>query len=261
MRSLLFLLPFLFACRASFALVVEPTAVESQLKSATLVAEIDVLELKGAADREGSLSYRARVRVDRVLQAHPDGGDFPAEGDTIFLRGLGGEANGMGEYLTGYARPRVGRRYQAHLVRQDADFAVTGFEFGLVAIDGLREFSRNRTDGSNGEGTGAFLYWAKNYLPVTYAISAKSFLGFADYIAAIDASFQAWQSPTASRMAFLAVGLFAWLIVQFAAALHGFTNLWAVLAGMIATFFLLAVVTALALALLGVDPTVVSGPI
>lgn len=62
-------------------------------------------------------------------------------------------------------------------------------------------------------------------------------------------------------LAFLAVGLFAWLIVQFAAALHGFTNLWAVLAGMIATFFLLAVVTALALALLGVDPTVVSGPI
>lgn len=62
-------------------------------------------------------------------------------------------------------------------------------------------------------------------------------------------------------LAFLAVGLFAWLIVQFAAALHGFTNLWAVLAGIIATFFLLAVVTALALALLGVDPTVVSGPI
>ena len=61
-------------------------------------------------------------------------------------------------------------------------------------------------------------------------------------------------------LAFLAVGLFAWLIVQFAAALHGFTNLWAVLAGMIATFFLLAVATALVLAILGIDPTVVSGP-
>ncbi len=203
---LLLLLPFLFAGRASFALVVEPTAVESQLKNAPLVVEISVLAVKGAADREGSLSYQAQVRVDRVLEAQPDGGDFPAEGDTILLRGLGGEANGMGEYLTGYARPRVGRRYQAHLVRQGADFAVTGFEFGLIAIDGLREFSRNRTDGSNSEGTGAFLYWAKNYLPVTYAISAKSFVGFADYIAAIDASFQAWQSPAASRMAFLAVG-------------------------------------------------------
>ncbi len=62
-------------------------------------------------------------------------------------------------------------------------------------------------------------------------------------------------------LTFLAVGLFAWLIVQFAAALHGFTNLWAVLAGMIATFFLLAVATALVLAILGIDPTVVSGPI
>ena len=60
-------------------------------------------------------------------------------------------------------------------------------------------------------------------------------------------------------LAFLAVGLFVWLIVQFAAALHGFTNLWAVLAGMIATFCLLVIATALILAFLGIDPTVLSG--
>ena len=62
-------------------------------------------------------------------------------------------------------------------------------------------------------------------------------------------------------LAFLAVVLFVWLIVQFAAELHGFTNLWAVLAGMIVTFFLLAITTALLLALLGIDPTMVSGQI
>lgn len=51
-----------------------------------------------------------------------------------------------------------------------------------------------------------------------------------------------------------AVALFLWLLVNFAAALHGFTNLWAVLAAMIGTFLGLAIATALALALLGIDP-------
>jgi hypothetical protein len=55
-------------------------------------------------------------------------------------------------------------------------------------------------------------------------------------------------------LSFVAVGLFIWLMVNFTAALHGFTRLWAVLVGMIATFLVLALTLALIFAFLGITP-------
>ena len=57
-------------------------------------------------------------------------------------------------------------------------------------------------------------------------------------------------------LSLVALGLFVWLLVNFAAALHGFTNLWLVLAGMIGTFFALAIIAALVMAALGIDPQI-----
>lgn len=206
MRYPFFLILLCLWCAPLRALVVEPAALQTQLNSALVVTELEVLEVEGAGSREDSITYQARVRVDRILETRPDGLALPAEGDTIVLQGLGGEANGLGVFLTGYARPRVGRRYKAHLIRQGGDYAVTGFEFGLTPIDGIREFSRNRTDGSNGEGTGDFLYWGQTFLPIPYAISADSFIGHPDYVKAIDDGFATWQGQDRSRMTFLAVG-------------------------------------------------------
>ncbi len=203
--SLILWIGWLF-CVPARALVVEPSAVQAQLDHAVLVSEIEVLDVLGSAERDDSITYQARVRLDHILETRPDGASLPAEGDTIFLRGLGGEAGGLGVYLNGYPRPHVGRRYQAYLARDGRDFSITGFESGLKPIDGLREFSRNRTDGSNGEGDGPFLHWGKNYLPVPYAISADTFPGHADYIEAIDRGFQTWQNQERSRMTFVAVG-------------------------------------------------------
>lgn len=192
----------------SYGLVVETSAVQTQLDRALLTAEIEVLHLDGSRQRgdDDGITYRAEIQINRILQSNPDGVALPVEGDRIFLRGLGGETQDLGVYLTGFARPRVGRKYRASLVREGTDYAVTGFEFGLVPIDGVREFSRNRTDGSNGEGDGAFLYWGKDYLPVPYAIAAKTFIGFPEYIEAIDQSFATWQKPNGSRMAFVGSG-------------------------------------------------------
>ncbi len=63
----------------------------------------------------------------------------------------------------------------------------------------------------------------------------------------------------ASILSIVALGLFLWLMVQFSAALHGFANLWAVLAGMVASFLVLVVAMALILAFLGLDPAVIMG--
>ena len=55
-------------------------------------------------------------------------------------------------------------------------------------------------------------------------------------------------------LSLVAIGLFVWLMVNFTAVLHGFTRLWAVLAGMVATFVVLVLTLALLLAVLGIAP-------
>lgn len=56
----------------------------------------------------------------------------------------------------------------------------------------------------------------------------------------------------------LAIPLFIWLMVSFAAALHGFQNMLLVLLGMIGVFVLTAIALSLVLVALGIDPNLLT---
>lgn len=62
--------------------------------------------------------------------------------------------------------------------------------------------------------------------------------------------------PLATLIAFAALGMFLWLLAQFTAALHGFRDLAKVFVGMVASFFVIVVVLAVLLSMLGVLPPI-----
>ncbi|MCX8510037.1 MAG: hypothetical protein ORN49_14375, partial [Rhodobacteraceae bacterium] len=59
-------------------------------------------------------------------------------------------------------------------------------------------------------------------------------------------------------LSLLSIPLFLWLLVSFAAALHGFRTLLWVLLGMVGAFVLTVVVLAFVMALLGIDPRILT---
>ena len=61
-------------------------------------------------------------------------------------------------------------------------------------------------------------------------------------------------TPLGAIISLLSIPLFLWLLVSFSAALHGFTNLVAVLCGAIGTFFAVAVLVAILMFFAGLDP-------
>lgn len=65
--------------------------------------------------------------------------------------------------------------------------------------------------------------------------------------------------PVGLLIAFVAIGLLIWLLIQFAAALHGFTNLVYVAAGMVVSFLVIITVLSMVLIILGVTPPVEKG--
>lgn len=64
--------------------------------------------------------------------------------------------------------------------------------------------------------------------------------------------------PLGGLIALLSIPLFLWLLVNLAAALHGFVNPLLVLLGLIVTFFLTAIVVAVLLSLAGIDPQILA---
>lgn len=62
-------------------------------------------------------------------------------------------------------------------------------------------------------------------------------------------------TPVGVIFSLLAVLLFLWLLVNFTAALHGFSNLWLVFAGAVATFLAIGFALALIVGAFGIDPT------
>ena len=199
---------FLFFCSHAFCLVVGPAKIQAQLDQAILVAEIKVEHLEITPDPAMHALSTATASILKITQIKDDGGWFPVEGDSIQIEGIGGEWNGTGVFISGYPRPHVGRSYLAYLQRHGSHaFEVTGFEKGFSPLGGpTRDFSRNRSDGSNGEGNGPFLYWDKSYFPIPYFISQPSFQSLPEAPAAIDASFKAWRDPPDVRTEFLAMG-------------------------------------------------------
>lgn len=198
-----FLFAFVFSLTAR-SMVVSSDAVQTQLDSAVVVAEIEILSSETSGPRAEEFQSLSTARVDKILSTKEDGGWLPSVGDTVEISGWGGEKNGIGMMLPGLARPQLGKRYRAYLKRMNERFEITGFESGLVALDPERQFSRNRTDGSNGEGAGAFLYWDK--FPVPYFVAASSLLNLGEFTRAIDKSFQTWKAVGDILVDFIAVG-------------------------------------------------------
>lgn len=201
------ILSLLFFNSSAFALVVSPESVRQELDQAILVAQIHVDSIEATPDPVHHAVFTAHSTVQKVIQIKDDGGWFPAAGQSIAIEGMGGEVNGVGVFISGYARPYVGKTYRASLIRNGPQsFAVTGFEWGLAPLNPTRDYSRNRIDGSNGEGEGAFLYWDDSYFPIPYFISEVTFNGFPQAVSAIDASFQTWRNIQDIKVEFIAMG-------------------------------------------------------
>ncbi len=192
MRPSLLLLcfPAIFAI-SSHALVIDA---KSLAEIPSLEADVEIDDVKSVPDELQFVTHLAKAKITGT--------------DTfIEIKGPGGELGETGMFLSGFARPYKGGRYHARLKEnEDGTYSVVGFENGLVDLNPRRRYSRNRTDGSNGQGNGPFLFWHRNFFPIPYAISAETFADFPDFPAAIDASFRTWRNPNDSRIEFQPIG-------------------------------------------------------
>lgn len=189
------------------ASLVSPEDLALALNAAPLVAEIQIVNISSHPDPVHYAAFESQATILHIEQIHDDGGWFPAEGDSIAITGPGGEWDDVGVMLSGYPRPRTGRRYLAHLNRSSANtFSIAGWDSGLQDLAPTRDYSRNRTDGSNGAGTGPFLFWDPTYFPLPYYISAPSFAGHTDFITAVDESFKTWRDIQDIRVEYLPLG-------------------------------------------------------
>lgn len=204
MRLVILLLLWAIPARATLVL---PEASALQRRIAPLEAEIEIVKLESFPDDKFEAQSQATARVIKVLRIQDDGEWFPAEGQTITIETLGGEINGTGVTYSGYPRPYAGQSYRATLRRgSPGNFQVAGFSSGLVPLRPSRGYSRNRTDGSNGAGTGPFLYWDARYFPVPYYVSLPTLAGQENIVNGIDASFKTWRDPQDVTLEFLPMG-------------------------------------------------------
>jgi hypothetical protein len=197
---------FAFSYPVTATLVI-PAAIEEQLRSAVLEAEIEVVALENYPDARWGAKSRSTARILHTSRTREDGGWIPREGETVEIETPGGELEDWGVAFAGFPRLYNGRQYHAHLRRiSDQVFAVAGFQAGLTPRFSTRGFSRNRTDGSNGSGSGPYLYWDKTSFPVPYFIHLPSFTGMQNFADAVDASFRPWRSPENTSIEFLSMG-------------------------------------------------------
>ena len=156
-----------------------PDKIASELQSAEFIADIAIESTTAMSD---TTVYAKTIAAARILQIHSvkDGLslDAPKMGDLIEIESLGGELGRRGVIFSGYPRPRNGMSYRAYLNRgsepNSQRFVITGFESGLTPLTPTRQFSRNRTDGSDGAGSGPFLYWDSRFFPLSYYIAANT---------------------------------------------------------------------------------------
>lgn len=177
------------------------------LHGATFQAEIEILTSQAASDPRVFARTRSLARVRELFSASRDGDWIPAAGETFWLEIPGGEIGTTGVMYSGHPRAYVGHRYSAALRRVDAQiFTPVAGGQGLRDLNPSRGYSRNRTDGSDGDGTGAFLYWDPRYFPIPYSISFPTLRTRLDWADAIDASFNTWKERTDTNLDFLPMG-------------------------------------------------------
>ncbi|MBY0369580.1 matrixin family metalloprotease [bacterium] len=197
----------LVLCRSVLASIVLDTDAAQQIDNAVFQADVEILSSSTMSDDRTYAVTRTLARVNAIHATRPDGGWIPDVGNTFWLDTPGGEIGETGVTYSTYPRAYVGRRYHAALRRlNNGAFASVASGQGLVDMDARRNFSRNRTDGSNGQGTGAYLHWDSAYMPIPYYISFPT-LGFRlEWVDAIDASFGAWREREDTMLEFLPMG-------------------------------------------------------
>ncbi len=184
------------------ALTVSPNAISEALSHADLVADIHVTALQAKPHSERFATFEATAEIESVAR-----GKENLERTSIVIEGLGGEISDRGVIYSGIPRPYREHRYHAHLkVLENGHYSIAGFEEGLKDLSPSRSFTRNRTDGSNGEGVGAFLFWDDSFFPLPYYLSAPSFKGRIEFQDAIDASFKTWRDVQNIRIEFQPMG-------------------------------------------------------
>ena len=177
------------------------------MDAANLVAEIKVERVDVQADPKFVNTYAAQATILSLTRVAASLTAPPQPGDLITITGLGGERDNSGVLYAGMPRPLINQKYTAYLSRAtDGTYQIQGFELGLRPEAVLRNYSRNRTDGSNGDGTGPFLFWDDSYFPLPYYISADSFEGLRPFLSAVDAAFGTWRAVDNIKVEFLAMG-------------------------------------------------------
>ncbi len=191
---------FSFFCHAS---LVVPDLIKAELDNATLVAEVEILQRK-SEEFENSIETKV---LAKILSIEKDRSSRLNIGDSIEIVVPGGEVNGIGLILSGYPRLYNYRKYKVHLVSYGEDhFKVVGMDYGVHELGSTRKITRNRTDGSDGAGTGPYLFWHKDYFPIPYYISLPTFEGFVSAADAINNSFKTWRDPKDVSIEFIPMG-------------------------------------------------------
>lgn len=192
-----------FAARFGTALTYEKQAVKQALAKAELVAEVEIEQVESQKDPTFGVTFSARAKLLTVLRGERS---LSPHTTSVTVSGIGGEVGELGVYFTGYPRPHRGQRYRAYLNRQGEAYTVVGFDNGLVPLTTQRTYTRNRTDGSNGDGTGPFLFWDTTYFPIPYYFSAPTFRNSPDLMLAIDKSIDTWRKVEGTSYEFLPMG-------------------------------------------------------
>ncbi|MFM8314374.1 MAG: hypothetical protein ACKOA8_08825, partial [Deltaproteobacteria bacterium] len=207
-NHLLVLIGFVFGALSLSAVTVPKEIVDQQLNSAELVADILVDSVSVVTD---PVIHARSIASAQILNIHRSNQTESKNlSDRIEIEVPGGEVGNRGVLYSGFPRPRTGNRYRAYLKRLDSaspnHFQITGFDWGLTPLSPERKSSRNRTDGSNGEGTGPFLYWDPRYFPIPFYISSPSFKNLPQFVTAIETSFKTWRAYDDVLIEFIAMG-------------------------------------------------------
>lgn len=187
------------------AMTINSRDVQEALAHADLIVDVAINEVGSQSHAQFFTLRLAHARISRVVEARHS---HLYRDDVITIETPGGEREDIGVFISGYPRLYKNRHYRLHLNRKpNGNYVIAGWDEGVQSLDAnLRTFSRNRTDGSNGEGEGPFLYWDDRAFPIPYFISALSFMGLQDYVTAIDLSFQEWTRRQNAIVDFLPMG-------------------------------------------------------
>ncbi len=182
-----------------FGMVVDADAIQKKVEENTdLIARVKIDSFTSEKDTLLGIRFIADAEVLEVIEGEAS--------SHIQIWGPGGERGGNGIFYSGFPRLYKNHQYTLHLhLAPSGNYEIVGGEWG-VASSSKRESSRNRTDGSNGDGTGAYLHWPFDALPIPFYLSLPTLSQYPDWKAAIDASFKTWMTVSGTQVDFLPMG-------------------------------------------------------